>query len=287
MPFVAPLPQLHPLHADRIRDALDDLREVLSAFPRGSDSFDNRASCEMEKLPQSIRAPLDPTWACLNGQVPPDYLPPYRTYVECLGVAIRRLDRAFGDANLTSIVQNDKAWEGGDAAEYAARVLLVAGSAGDRTLEEFLWSPVTLAPTDQTRWGDARTFERIVRAFADFREAVLDGLRSAGEVGNDRRPPPRLRVEGQTVLLDGRPVPLDMTSERREEALCYLRHLLEAAGDWRSDSEVNKTEERKPKGLVGIRWDHVRQQLPDCIADLIETHRRKGTRLKEEALRRG
>jgi hypothetical protein len=96
-------------------------------------------------------------------------------------------------------------------------------------------------------------------------------------------PTPRLVIKGETVLLDGKPVILDMTLERRREAILYLKCLEEAKGNWLSDGEIERRQQG-PRGgpageFHGVRWDHVRSQLSKALSDLIETQRRKGSRL--------
>lgn len=287
MPFVGPLPPVHALDAEAIREALDDLVEFVCNPPSGAKEVGNREEAELDRLPDRIRKGLDPTWFLLTEEERLIYCPQRRTYMECLQVALRRVWRAINAANLTRFVENDKCWHQGDPAEGVLRSLLLVCTDGVSSVENVLRMPVSWGPTERTRWEDIEAFGKIALAIADFRDAITAGLHSTTESVGDWRSRSRLRVEGKTVLLDGQPVALDMTSERREEALCYLQHLLEAAGDWRSDSEVDKAEGQTPGGQVGIRWDHVRKKLPPCLGGLIETNRRKGTRLKPEVFRRG
>jgi hypothetical protein len=94
----------------------------------------------------------------------------------------------------------------------------------------------------------------------------------------------RVAFGDQKLLLDGQPVPLDMTDESRGAALCLVRHLLAAAGDWRSSTELDAMEGTGPcREHVGVRWDRVRKGLPPCLRDLIDTDRRKGYRLSPAA----
>jgi hypothetical protein len=100
-------------------------------------------------------------------------------------------------------------------------------------------------------------------------------------------PEPRLQVRGPAVLLDGQPVPLDMGEEARAAALCLLKHLLAAGGEWRSSTELDEMEKKGPcTDHVGTRWDLVRKKLPPSLLNLTETNRRKGVRLRPGALRR-
>jgi hypothetical protein len=121
-----------------------------------------------------------------------------------------------------------------------------------------------------------------------LQQAKVRAARAAAESPpNPPQPVARLQIQGATVLLDGSPVPLDMTEESRGAAICLLTHLLAAAGDWRSGSELNAMEVAGPcKQHVDVRWDLVRKQLPPALLSLTETNRRKGTRLRPDALRR-
>jgi hypothetical protein len=102
-----------------------------------------------------------------------------------------------------------------------------------------------------------------------------------------RTPKPRIRIKGMMVFLDGRPIPLDMTEEARGAALCLLAHLLAAAGDWRSRTQLDAMERAGPCKLhVKVRWDRCRKKLPPCLLSLTESDRRKGYRLLPAAWHR-
>jgi hypothetical protein len=97
----------------------------------------------------------------------------------------------------------------------------------------------------------------------------------------------RLQVDGNRVLLDGAAVPLDMPAESRGAALCLLRHLLAAGGDWRSSTELDEMEfSGACREHAEVRWDRVRKKLPFSVQHLIETNRRKGARLIRAAWHR-
>ncbi|OAI41452.1 hypothetical protein AYO40_03075 [Planctomycetaceae bacterium SCGC AG-212-D15] len=124
--------------------------------------------------------------------------------------------------------------------------------------------------------------------FADMLEATAEYLRLA--VASEptsssldpikNRPPQtpdsRLTIDGNNVFLDGRMVCLDMTAEKRAEALCFLQCLLDARG-WMSSSDVESTE--RGEKYKGTRWDRLRKSLPEEIQALIISDRRKGYRL--------
>jgi hypothetical protein len=96
----------------------------------------------------------------------------------------------------------------------------------------------------------------------------------------------RLRIAGKKVLLDGEPVALSLTAEHRQVVLCYLGHLIRAAGDWVSTKDIDSAEDRRPgKGLAGQRWDKVRLGLPECLLQLTEARRGAGSRLVPAAWR--
>jgi hypothetical protein len=95
----------------------------------------------------------------------------------------------------------------------------------------------------------------------------------------------RLSIKGNDLLLDGLAVPLDMTTERRASALCFVSHLIRAGGNWISSSDINRAEDRKAgKGLPGERWDKVRRELPAHISSFIESRTGAGYRLTPEVL---
>jgi hypothetical protein len=72
------------------------------------------------------------------------------------------------------------------------------------------------------------TLEEDAAQVARYADALEQAKREGPpmqDAGDWRRSFP-LRIDGETVLLDGEPVPLEMTGERREEAVAYLRHLM-------------------------------------------------------------
>jgi hypothetical protein len=142
-------------------------------------------------------------------------------------------------------------------------------------------SPDLSRPLEQLRWIVAE-LRKCLPAQVSEKENRQDRPARA------KSPRARLRVKGNAVYLGGERVPLDLTEESRDAALCYLRHLLSAEGDWRSGSELNTMEEASPicKDHCGIRWDIIHKRLPECLRNLIETDRRKGRRLTPGALRR-
>src|SRR5262245_43775429 len=103
MPFTASLRGAHPPHAESIREALDDLVEVLNNPPKGAAAIGNRQACDLEGAPDRVRRSLDSTWFYLTEEGRPSYCPPARTYVECLEVVLRRLAHALDRAGLTSL----------------------------------------------------------------------------------------------------------------------------------------------------------------------------------------
>jgi hypothetical protein len=133
---------------------------------------------------------------------------------------------------------------------------------------------------------EERVFRRDMRRAARIVDRLETILTNNADGGQDRGRRCRLQLVGGRVLLDGNEVPLGLTAERRADALCYLGHLIRA-GDWISGSEVDAAEtKRGGESLAGTRWDRLRDVLPEDIQDLIETNRKKGTRLRPEAWRR-
>jgi hypothetical protein len=93
----------------------------------------------------------------------------------------------------------------------------------------------------------------------------------------DGPPSPRCRlaIQGDQVLLDGTTVLLELTGDRRLDALAYVRALLAARGDWRSSDNLAAAEPR----LQGVRLDRLHDALPKRLRDVIETRRGCGHRL--------
>ena len=52
--------------------------------------------------------------------------------------------------------------------------------------------------------------------------------------------------------LDGEEVQFGTTPDNRARMLCYLRHLLEANGDWRSDPWIKKAEKGRSGGFSDV-----------------------------------
>lgn len=82
----------------------------------------------------------------------------------------------------------------------------------------------------------------------------------------------RLVIEGEEVLLDGNLVNLDLTAERRKDALLFLAQL---TGDWQSRPEIAM----KCPDLLGVRIDRIRKVLPVTLQEVIQSNRRKEYRL--------
>ncbi len=85
-------------------------------------------------------------------------------------------------------------------------------------------------------------------------------------------PLPRIVVRDDNVFLDGRPVPLDITAERRPDALRFLAAL---SSEWQSRPDISKKEPE----LNNIRLDRLRKTLPNTLQEVIQTNRRKGYRI--------
>lgn len=75
-----------------------------------------------------------------------------------------------------------------------------------------------------------------------------------------------------TFTLDG--VPVDVSSK---QALRWLKVLVEHPGEWISAPEMKNYDDE----LDGVRPDrHCKSYLPDVVLSLIDTDRRKGSRLR-------
>jgi hypothetical protein len=142
---------------------------------------------------------------------------------------------------------------------------------------------------DDLRGLGRRLLEAMRRLSAQMN--VLRRGAGAGEDPPPAHPVPRIALTEEGVLLDGRPVPLDMTDEARKAARCFLKHLLAAAGDWRSSTELDDAERATGQAggccdHVGIRWDRFRKRLPAPLHNLTESNPRKGYRLLPAAWHR-
>jgi hypothetical protein len=121
---------------------------------------------------------------------------------------------------------------------------------------------------------------------AAFTAAALRGQTRADLPARPPRRRCRLRIARGVILLDGEPVPLDVTAQRREDVLCFFRHLLRMKGDWISGPEIDRAEDARGSGsLAGMRWDRIRLDLPECLAALVESKQRAGHRLAPAAWR--
>jgi hypothetical protein len=114
--------------------------------------------------------------------------------------------------------------------------------------------------------------------------SLLEELQAGAEVLESRRRRAdqhevpgycQLAIEGDQVLLDGQPVPLEMTTDRQFYARLFLQQLLAAGGQWRSSTEMAGY----AKDLEKQRLDQLRKALPKRLQKLIESDRRKGYRL--------
>jgi len=82
----------------------------------------------------------------------------------------------------------------------------------------------------------------------------------------------RLTVRSKTVFVDGKPVPLGLTSDKLDDALFFLRTLSNRPGIWLSSPEISGAYPNK----AAIRWDRVRNKLPAKIRSLIKSNTKKG-----------
>src|SRR5262249_53733700 len=71
----------------------------------------------------------------------------------------------------------------------------------------------------------------------------------------------RLRIDGETVYLDGQVVTLGLTVEAAIDARTFLEALIQYAPERVSMREIGR----------GKRWDRVRKKLPAALRALIES----------------
>jgi hypothetical protein len=97
----------------------------------------------------------------------------------------------------------------------------------------------------------------------------------------------RLRVVDSGILLDGKPVELGMTPDRRKVAECFVGHLIRSGDDWISGPGIDRAEDKKgTERLSGQRWDRLYAELPWALQPLIEPRPGKGYRLRPTAWRK-
>src|SRR5262249_9770655 len=80
-----------------------------------------------------------------------------------------------------------------------------------------------------------------------------------------------LEVHERTVLINGSPVALGMTTEKADDAIAFLGVLATEPGNWFSSSGIGKKTKKE-----GTRFDLVFKVLPKPIKSCIESSRRKG-----------
>jgi hypothetical protein len=93
--------------------------------------------------------------------------------------------------------------------------------------------------------------------------------------GNEQMPALRLTIVGQIVLLDGIPIPLEQTEAGLDDAILFLKTLIEAFPNWVSSRNMQ----------LDSRGDIVKKKLPKELRKLIEGKPRKGYRLRPSAMR--
>ena len=84
--------------------------------------------------------------------------------------------------------------------------------------------------------------------------------------------PTRIIIDDENIILDGKAIALELTKERRTDAMAFLRAL---SREWQSRPDIVKLQ----PSLEGIRLDRLRHALPKGIQEAILSNRRKGYRL--------
>jgi hypothetical protein len=84
-----------------------------------------------------------------------------------------------------------------------------------------------------------------------------------------------IAIDGVRLLLHGKPIDLDLTPQRTEDALDFIREVIRNPESWVSGPEIGKAVNKE-----GVRFDRVFKSLPGDIKTLIEATRRKGYRLR-------
>jgi hypothetical protein len=90
-----------------------------------------------------------------------------------------------------------------------------------------------------------------------------------------------IRVQGERVFIGDKEITLNLTTERRREALCLIRHVLSQRGGWITGPDIAIAEKAETGvDLTGTRWDRVFKSFPPSIKKHIESRSRKGYRLR-------
>lgn len=100
-------------------------------------------------------------------------------------------------------------------------------------------------------------------------------LRRTERLAPTPRELPKLKIEGGQLFVNGEPVQLPSSADKRDALLGFLGQLMKSPGEWRTSTEIGRTTKRK-----GTRFDLLRNSLPPLVRSLIEARKRKGFRLR-------
>lgn len=197
---------------------------------------------------------------------------------------------------VTSLAMHE--YQGGlerDVRDYARQLALLLGDNPDDILAVGL--PVDLrsqatailrqvwAEVDRDGLSFPQSANRIhgwLRMLTSIFSSVADngGIRRMGEPADDRTASDiRETCDSHTVavdlprklvILDG--IEHDVASE---QSLRWLAVLASRPGEWISVSQL----EGHDRDLIKVRTDRLRNYLPDCVNNLIETHKSRGSRI--------
>jgi hypothetical protein len=133
--------------------------------------------------------------------------------------------------------------------------------------------PGEAADVFRGRLGEAvkARIEADYNAIAELERATLREERD-----DPTSPALRLEIRGETVHLDGEPVPLDLGPEGQAAMLAYLRKLIDHPGGWVSGQEVGDD-------YKDTHWERLFPKLPPPLLTLIEAQSPKGRRLTRAA----
>jgi hypothetical protein len=113
--------------------------------------------------------------------------------------------------------------------------------------------------------------------FQDVATALKKAVERRDANRQVNRSPFAIEVDGQNVRVSGQLVALNMTPERTEDVLHFLKVLIANVGNWISGPEIGRVSEGQAK--AGVRWDRIFKSLPECVRQHVKSNRKLGYRI--------